>query len=212
MNRPGLAAVLSLLLPGLGQAWLGARRRGLLIALPIVAILFGVAAWIVVDAKGALETILSKGVAGVVLVILVFVGIYHAAAIRDAFRLGNRLAMAALPAGAAESVAPGPAPKRRSALRSPLLLMALAAVVALYGTIELLGVRAIQAGSAIFADPSSGYAIPETSFVPRPTGTPAPAPSGPVTLPPAPTPTPEAVPAWAADGRLNLLLIGSDAG
>jgi LCP family protein required for cell wall assembly len=210
--------VLSLLLPGLGQAWLGARRRGLLIALPIVALLLGVAIWILLDPTGALGVILSKGVLGIVLVLLVGLAIYHLAAIRDAFRLGNRMAPSTVPAasvGTESSVRPSRAPNRRSAIRSPLLLMALAAVVAVYGTVEFLGVRAIQASSAIFADPSTGFAIPGTSFAPRPTGTPAPQPTGLVTeptAPPAPTATPEPGPAWAADGRLNLLLIGSDAG
>jgi polyisoprenyl-teichoic acid--peptidoglycan teichoic acid transferase len=209
MNRPGVAAVLSLLLPGLGQAWLGARRRGVLIALPIVSILVAIAVAVAINPTGALNVILSKGVAGIVLVLLVVVGIYHLAAVRDAYLLGRR--RTALPAPD-RGLGVGAAPKRRSAARSPVLLLALATVVCVYGAIEFVGVRAIQAGSTIFADPSTGFAIPESSFAPRPTGTPPPAPSGPVTEPPAPTATPQPVPAWAADGRLNILLIGSDAG
>jgi LCP family protein required for cell wall assembly len=128
--------------------------------------------------------------------------VYHLAAVVDAFRLGRRLTATQEP------------PARRRAVASPLLVASLAGVVALYGAIELIGVRGYQATSAIFADPSSGFSIPGSSFSPRPTasGTPAPVASGPVTEPPAPTATPEPVPAWAADGRLNLLLIGSDAG
>ena len=87
--------------------------------------------------------------------------------------------------------------------------------IGLYGGVELLGVRAFQAASAIFVQPSGGFQIPTSSFEPEeteplpsgssgPLGTPAP------TVPPGPTPTPG--PAWAQDGRLNLLLIGSDAG
>ena len=89
--------------------------------------------------------------------------------------------------------------------------MALAGVITFYGVIEFVGVRAYQASSAIFADPSSGFAIPGSSFSPRPTSTPVP-PSGPPTEPPLPTATPVPVPPWAVDGRLNILLIGSDAG
>jgi LCP family protein required for cell wall assembly len=209
MNKPGIAAILSLLFPGLGQAWLGARRRGLLIALPLVVGAAILGTVILLDPKAALDTILAKGAIGIVLVLIVGLGVYHLAAIVNAFRLGNRLAGARLVASGTEPARP---PKRGAALRSPLLLVALAAVIGLYGTIEFVGVRAIQATSAIFADPSSGFAIPPSSFAPRATGTPPPAPSGPVTEPPAPTATAEPGPAWAADGRLNLLLIGSDAG
>jgi LCP family protein required for cell wall assembly len=81
-----------------------------------------------------------------------------------------------------------------------------------YGGIEYLGIRAYQAANTIFVDPNTGFQIPQASFTPGPTGTPAAPPTGPVTEPPAPTPTPIPVPAWAQDGRLNLLLIGSDAG
>ena len=136
---------------------------------------------ILLDPKGALETILARGAIGVVLVLIVGLGIYHLAAIIDAFRLGNRLAAARTAAPGTEPTRP---PKRGAALRSPLLLVALAAVIGLYGTIEFVGVRAFQATSAIFADPSSGFAIPPTSFAPRATGTPGPAPTGPVTEPP----------------------------
>ena len=93
-----------------------------------------------------------------------------------------------------------------------MLLASLAAVVALYGVIELVGVRAYQATTAIFVDPSSGFQIPEASFAAKPTPTPGGIPTGPVTAPPQPTPTPLPVPKWAEDGRLNLLLVGSDAG
>ena len=37
-RSPSIAAVLSFLIPGLGQGWAGARRRGVLIALPFVAL------------------------------------------------------------------------------------------------------------------------------------------------------------------------------
>jgi LCP family protein required for cell wall assembly len=124
---------------------------------------------------------------------------YHLGAVVDAYRLGRRVAPAGEPSA------------RRRASGTALLVLALAGVVAFYGMVELIGIRANEAKTAIFADPSSGFAIPEASFSPRPTPTGA-APSGPVTAPPPPTPTPEPVPAWAQDGRLNLLLIGSDAG
>ena len=203
-SRPGIAALLSALVPGLGQVRLGARRRGVLIALPFVGVIVIAAAAAIADPKGAIDTILSPGVLAGVLVLVIAMGAYHLGAVVDAFRLGRRLGAAQEP------------PARRRAFASPLLILALAGVVALYGMIGLVGLRANEAKSAIFADPSAGFVIPGSSFSPRPgpSGTPAPmaGPSGPVTEPPAPTATPVPVPAWAADGRLNLLLIGSDAG
>jgi LCP family protein required for cell wall assembly len=159
---------------------------------------------------------------------------YHLAAVLDAYRLGREVerraaavADATGPVGAgAGSVPPAaglvdalaeppamPAPRpprnpRRRFAGSPLLVMALAGVLAFYGAIEYLGVRTYQAAQAIFVSPSSGFEIPESSFAPRVTPSLAP-PTG--SIAPA-TPTPIAVPDWATDGRLNLLLMGSDAG
>ena len=216
-RAPGVAALLSGILPGLGQAWLGARRRGLLIALPLVA---GVAAMVtafLVDPVGMLDTVLKPGGLVVVLVLLLVVAAYHLAAVADAFRLGSRL-LARSTAGPA-SPAAGPAPSaavpfpavaaRRPAGRwSPVLIVVLAVIVAFYGAIEFVGIRAYEAANAIFVNPGSSFQIPTASFA-APNGT---APTGPVTAPPAPTATPVPQPAWGQDGRLNLLLIGSDAG
>lgn len=209
----GIGALLSALIPGLGQVRLGARRRGVLIALPFVGIIVIGAVAAIADPHRALDTILSRGVLAGVIVLVIGMGVYHLAAIVDAFRLGRRLTAAQEPA-APELAANEPAHRRR-APGSPLFALSLAGIVALYGVIALVGVRANEATTAIFVDPSSGFAIPESSFAARPSPTAAPGsalPSGPVTEPPAPTATPEPVPSWAADGRLNLLLIGSDAG
>ncbi len=201
MSRPGIAALLSALVPGLGQARLGASRRGALIALPFLGLLVAGAAALLLDPKAALDTLLSSGVLVVVLVVVIVLSVYHLAAIVDAFRLGNRLAATQDPPVA-----------RRRVLGTPLLLVALAGVIGFYGVIEYLGVRAYQASEAIFVKPDTGFQIPEASFSARPSPTSGVVPTGPVTAPPPPSPTPVPVPAWEADGRLNLLLIGSDAG
>jgi polyisoprenyl-teichoic acid--peptidoglycan teichoic acid transferase len=201
MSRPGVAALLSALIPGLGQARLGAGRRGALIALPFIGLLAVGLAAIVLDPKGALNTVVSAGALVGLLVLVLILAVYHLGAIVDAFRLGNRLRQSQDP----------PLPRRR-ALGSPLLLLGLAGAVTFYGVLEFVGVRAYQATQAIFVDPGTGYEIPEASFAPSPSPTSAPIPTGIVTAPPPPSPTPVPVPAWAADGRLNLLLMGSDAG
>ena len=211
-SRPGIAALLSALLPGLGQVRLGARRRGALIALPFVGVLVIGAAAVVLDLHAAIDTILSPGILVGVLVLVIAMGAYHLGAILDAFRLGRRIAATQQATGGQQPPVGQQGTPRRRGFGTPLLIVALGAVVALYGVIELVGVRAYQASAAIFADPSTGFEIPEASFAPRPTPTPGVIPTGPVTAPPPPTATPEPVPQWAADGRLNLLLIGSDAG
>lgn len=227
MTRPsaGIAALLSALVPGLGQARLGARRRAIALALPFIVVLTVAAVFAIVDPGRAVGAIIAPAAEVAVLVLIGALALLHVGAVIDAMRLGlaqRRLEAPATVDGLQGSVAPGsvapgsvapgsPRAPRRS-VSFALLAIALAWVVALYGTVELVGVHAYDAARAIFADPGTGFEIPEASFAPRPTPTPAVAPTGTVTAPPAPTPTATPGPAWAEDGRLNLLLVGSDAG
>ena len=199
-RNPGVAAILSALLPGLGQASLGARRRAIALALPFIAVLTVAVVFVLVDPSRAIGAIITPAAEVGVLVLIGALAIVHLTAVYDAMRLGRRLAPAP------------PRPRSRRATPFALFILGLAWVVGLYGTIEIVGARAYDAARAIFAEPSTGFEIPESSFAPRPTPTPAAAPTGPLTAPPPPTPTPVPVPAWAEDGRLNILLIGSDAG
>jgi polyisoprenyl-teichoic acid--peptidoglycan teichoic acid transferase len=191
MNRPGIAALLSVLWPGLGQAWLGARRRALLVALPMFGLVAAVAILALLNARLLIDGFVQPGTLAAILIGLLVLAVYHLLAVRDAYGVGGR--------------APGATRGRTS-----LLLVALALVVGLYGSIEFVGLHAYEATSTIFVNPGTGYTIPSASFAPTapPSLTPGDTPS-PI---PAPTATPIPVPAWAADGRLNLLLIGSDAG
>jgi LCP family protein required for cell wall assembly len=96
--------------------------------------------------------------------------------------------------------------------------------------------EAREALQAVFVAPGDGWAVPGSSLLPTttmtppaatesvepsatpvdslmPAGSPTPAePSASPTPDVPPSPTPPPGPAWAADGRLNVLLIGSDAG
>jgi LCP family protein required for cell wall assembly len=210
----GVAALLSLIVPGLGQAWLGAARRGLLIVAPIVIGLAALLGYIAGgDRKELVDTFLKPGVILALLIAIVGLGIYHVLAIQDAYRLGlrNTDAVTGWSEGATR-------PRRiRAGIRallSPLLLVALAAAIGLYGTLTIVGVKAFGAAENIFVKPDTGFVIPQTSFEPT-AGAAGPSASAPLPTglePPDPTPTPVPVPPWAADGRLNLLLIGSDAG
>jgi LCP family protein required for cell wall assembly len=192
MNRPGIAALLSALWPGLGQAWLGAGRRALLVALPMFGLGAAVAIIALVNIRLLIDGFVQPTTLAAILIGLLGLAVYHLLAVRDAFRVGVRRG--------------GP----DAAGRTPILLLALALVVALYGSIEFVGLHAYEATTSIFVNPGTGFTIPSASFAPTapPSLTPGDTPS-PI---PAPTATPIPVPAWAADGRLNLLLIGSDAG
>jgi polyisoprenyl-teichoic acid--peptidoglycan teichoic acid transferase len=208
-GSPGIAALLSLLIPGLGQAWLGAVQRGMFIAAPIVIGLAAILGYLAGgDRKTLLDTFLRPGVILAILIAIIGLGVYHVVAIQDAYRLGLRRAVTR--PGWVEQ--PGPArPGRRGlqALLSPLLLVAVAVAIGLYGTLTIVGVKAYDAAAAIFVKPETGFVIPGMSLEPTS------GPSGPLPsqlFPPEPTATPVPGPVWAEDGRLNLLLIGSDAG
>jgi len=212
-NSPGVAALLSLLVPGLGQAWLGAARRGLLVAAPIVVGLAAVFGYVAGgDTKTLLDAFLKPGVILALLIAVVGLGIYHVLAIQDAYRPGLRQSSSRR---GWTSDAGGPRSLRRGlrALASPLLMVALAAAVAVYGTLTIVGVKAYDAALNIFVQPDTGFVIPQASFEPTLTASATPTQPAPTGLtPPVPTATPVPVPPWAADGRLNMLLIGSDAG
>jgi LCP family protein required for cell wall assembly len=159
------------------------------------------------DPIGLLALLVQPPMLAALLVVNAGLCLYHLAAIVDAWRLaGRRL---------------GTSPGRRSRIGLGALLVA---TVALHGGPEVLGLQALGAFDAVF---SGGGGIPEPGFVASaaPTATPGGSPSAspsaagtPIDLTPSPTPTPvptptpEPVPAWAEDGRLNILLVGSDAG
>ena len=214
-RAPGTAVLLSGLIPGLGQAWLGARRRAIALALPFIAVVTVAVVFVLIDPARAVGAVVAPAAEVAVLTLVAALAIVHITAVLDAIRLGSRRSNLVAASAADPATSEGvPAPRRRPRRVTPLALgfVALAWVVGLYGTIEFVGVHAYDAAKAVFADPSTGFEIPEASFAPRPTPTPAGVPTGPVTVPPAPTATPVPVPEWAADGRLNLLLAGSDAG
>jgi len=210
----GVAALLSALFPGLGQARLGARRRAVVFALPFLAVIGAGVAFVLSNPGRAVGAIVAPAAQVPILVLVGVLALIHLTAVVDAMRLGRRLARSR--AAEATRMPAEPAvrlPSRpRRTLPFALFALSLAWVVGLYGTIELVGKHAYEAAALIFADPSAGYEIPAASFAPRPTATPAPGVTGPASLPPLPTVAPTQGPAWAADGRLNLLLIGSDAG
>ncbi|HEY7524582.1 MAG TPA: LCP family protein [Candidatus Limnocylindrales bacterium] len=213
---PASAAWLSLALPGLGQLLAGRRARAVVLALPAIGLAVGGAFVAVQDPTSLLELVsLREFVVGLVVLNLAVFG-YHAFAIADAYRI----------------VANGRRPGRLSRSLSALaLLVAMVTATLGHAAIGVLGYRTAATVSEVFA-PSGieGGIIPEPGFededqVVPPSASPTPLPTMPAmpslgplspspsaTPSPTPDPTPRPQPVWARDGRLNLLLIGSDAG
>jgi LCP family protein required for cell wall assembly len=215
-----IAPVLSFVLPGLGQASLGSVRRGVLIATPAVIVVAVAATLAAADGGALLDALIRPEVLITGLVLNVLLAAYHAVAVLDAYRLAARST-----------------PVRTAVRRLSTLLLAclLVATVMLHGAIETIGYQAYDMLDAVFVPADGGWSIPEPSFEPDPTAT-APATAPPTATPsstgstspspstppsaavvvsspsPAPSPSPSATPSWAKDGRLNVLLIGSDAG
>jgi LCP family protein required for cell wall assembly len=210
---PAFAATLSFLLPGLGQLSVGARRRAVLIAAPAAATFMAGLA-IAGLGRRALDLLLEPAALVTLLLLNLVLAAYHVLAVADAYRLAARRTRRASRArGAVRRIA-------RIALA-----MLLVATLGIHGAIEVVGLQAVETMDAVFVPPGpdDGWVIPEPSVstVPPtlpPNADPTRSPSSsqtPFTSPSAtssPTPTASPAPKWAADGRLNVLLIGSDAG
>lgn len=203
----GRAAALSLLFPGLGQASLGYRRRGFLLALPAVVAVAGVIGLLLVSRATALTLLLSPAVMSGLVVLLVGLFFFHAAAIVDAYLLARRKT--------------APTQSRAAALVPLALVLVLAAT--LYGTPTFLGIRAAANLGQLFPGGTQTGSISAPSWESSPSPSPTsvqltPGPGSPSAPPatPSPTPAPTAAafsgPEWARDGRLNVVLLGADEG
>lgn len=204
VQTPAIAALLSFVAPGLGQLSLGALRRGVLVALPAVGVLVAAVGLRLAGGGALLDFLLQPKILVGLLVLNVLLAGYHVLAIVDAYGLAVRAR---------------PTPPRAG--RASLLVLAalLVGTFSLHGAIEAIGYQAYATLDRIFvpSEPDGSWSIPEPSFEPEPTTTASPWPSSPPSPTPTPSPfvtaspSPRAAPKWAAEGRLNLLLIGSDA-
>jgi LCP family protein required for cell wall assembly len=204
------AASLSLLFPGLGEWVVGDRRRAMFVATPALVVLTGGIGFAIGTVMGggliALPELLLRPEVLVAIVVIDLVALaYHLAAIADAWLVAHRTA--------------GPRRQRGTGVAAVGVAVILALATLLHGTIAALGLETEAALTAIFPDdPGNAWTIPEASFepvdspTPAPSSTATPGATGSPAPTPSPTPTPVPVPAWAKDGRLNLLLVGSDAG
>ena len=245
-----MAAFLSFLLPGLGQAAAGRRRRGLVVALPALVLLVVVGAILVFARHDLYDVVFSEDTLTALVLIDAAILIYRLWAIVDAHRIARS---AALPSylGLKEQTK---APPRRST--HPLTVVVLGAVmVATIGTHLALGAVTIEyrdvlssifnpngpswfgngnlaAGetAAAFSNDPGQTDVPTATPGPslsQVIGSPTVATSGTFTLPTAGPTTAAGIPIfpvedvsgpdtdtsqWAADGMLNVLLVGADSG
>ena len=231
----GMAAVLSFLLPGLGQAWAGSVRRGILLATPAVALAAIVfAAFVSVPDRATLAGLaLQPEVLIAVLVIDAVILLYRASAIIDAYRVARR--NSALRAGRGVRLL---APALAGILLGTTLTMHGAVAWldwSLYG--DVTAAFTLHQGDEALPDPEDLPPLDAEALPPAPGETPRLTSSTPAvgtptagwyndepdawpTFGPTPTlgatpiltPTPHPLPYWARDGRLNLLVVGGDAG
>lgn len=210
-----MAALLSLLFPGLGHAYLGRPRRALPLAVPAAVLAIAAVALVTGSRVALLALLLNPVVMTALVVLLILLFTYHVAVIVDAYRLADRQRAGTALAG--ES--------RRTRARAILPLALVVAVTAtLYGTPTYLGIRAAGNLGRLFPGGGDGGSIAAPGWAstpspapnelpPRPdqsTTTPSAAPTA--TLQPTPTVTPFSGPEWARDGRLNIVLLGADEG
>lgn len=185
-----IAALLSFVWPGLGQGWAGSRRRALMFAVPMMLLLgAGLLVMIVQGKARSLGLLLQPGVLLLLFALNLAVLIYRLVAILDAYR------------GAARLWPPIPSHGRAS-LGLVLLGIVVGSTLLMHGWLGVVGIKAYDTVVAVSHPFSSATPSPPPSLPPGETPGPTPVQT--------PVPTPE--PAWGNNGRLDLLLIGGDAG
>jgi LCP family protein required for cell wall assembly len=208
-RSPGIAAFLSFLVPGLGQAWAGDRRRGMVVSVPFVAAAaLGIGT--VLAAGGALglaEMAVQPSVLLAILVADAVFLVYRAWAIVDAGRVARG------PKGWRRPLTAGTAVATAVLLATTTLMHGAVAYVGWNGYDLLTGVFAPSAGAGPAWGDDSGDTPDVTDPPPEQGVTTAAASVAPTsTATSSATPPPGGIPYWARDGRLNVLLVGGDAG
>ena len=188
LRSPIVAALLSFILPGLGQGWLGRVRRGLLLAMPILVLVgFGLGVLAFQGRIRVLGLLLQPGVLIALLILNLAVLGWRTGAIVDAFQL----ARCRSPAGG----------RIQRSISLAVLAALLLATFGMHLGLGLVGLKTYDTVAHIFATPE-----------PTPSPTASGTSSGEPTATPRPTPSPTPVAVWSDDGRLDLLLVGGDAG
>ena len=214
-----LSIVGGAIVPGLGHLLLGRRRRAALLFAPILVVAVVAAAIVlaVPDRANLLGEALSPDILGFLTIVVVVIGLY-------------RLVVLGATALLAARVRPA-----RGAARLGRILLAAVLAIGIVAPHVILGAVIVDTRETIvdvFDSPGLGVGPgddgsgtnqevippvePDTGDLEEPSASPSSGGAGTPTVSPTATPTlaPTATPgpAWAADGRLNVLLIGADAG
>ena len=217
------AAVILSLIPGLGHVYVRRPARGLIVAIPWIAVISAAFLVVVFDRHALLSAATgSTALLTSLTLILIILLVCHALVVVDAFRLagGTLRGITKLSGGAR--------------LAGPVMVAVLLATTVFYGRAASLTYDGAQALSNIFGvapvfisdngTPPPNYSPPDDNAI----DTPPPAASDSATPSTSATPFPTHAPVvyqlgdlpsftgsatnWAADGQLNVLLIGIDAG
>jgi LCP family protein required for cell wall assembly len=228
---PILAAVLSFFIPGLGQIYAGRVLRGVLIAVPQFVVL-GILAWIwMTNGSGYLAGWLGVNAFSVAVVNVIML-VYRALAVVDAYLVARSSGTSTTPRR----------DTRWAALGAVVLAVLLVLTAGLHGVAAFDSYLAYEALDKVFdrcgdeelpsrdcetagatptpgptlvptATPLGTPTVPGQTAAPTEPGqTPGPTASPGATASPVPTPIIQTDAYWAENGRLDLLLLGSDAG
>lgn len=217
------ALVAAALVPGIGHLLLGRPRTAALLLAPVIGLVLAavVLVGLTPDPAFLAGEALSPDVLAVFAVLVAIVGVYRLAVLAATGVLAERLA---------------PTTGRARSARFTLAAMLALFIVAPHLVVDAVILDTRETVIAVFGGPDEGIGgllppeEPESTASPAAIATPTPGPSSSVlpsatpvpssspspsaspTLTATPTATPGPGPAWAVDGRLDLLLIGSDAG
>ncbi len=184
-----VAAVLTFVWPGLGHAMVGARRRALAFALPMMLLAVGGLLLLTVQGRGrAFGLLLQPSVLLVLMALNLVVLAFRTTAIVDAYRLARRRWP--------------PVAGSRTAVATILLAVVLGGTLLMHGYLGLVGYKTYDFVESAFHPSSTPTLVPTPTLPPGETPGPT----------PVPTPVPTPAPVWSDNGRLDLLLIGADAG
>jgi LCP family protein required for cell wall assembly len=197
-HSAAVAAACSFLLPGLGEAYAGARRRGLLLALPVVLLVFLAALLVLLQGPTQLlGSLLQPNVLLALLGVNLALLLYRFASQLDAYLIARRTQP--------------PAPRGRRAGSVAVLSLLLLVTVGMHAWVGVVTYKTYDLVNSVFGAAPSETPEPTLMPTPAPTVTPG-SPAASPTATPRPTPTPAPLPAWARNGRLDVLLVGGDAG
>lgn len=194
----GVAGLLSFAWPGAGQAFLGAPRLAILLGLPQLIGLIGLAAAWLGGPSATLAWLLNPANLLVLIALDLLMLATRLVAVIDASRRtrpwGRRRPIAGL-------------------LATCLLAGMIFASAGIHGVAAQVAWSAVTTLTTVFS-PEGPRGAAFTGSTPSPSAR-APATAAPAVEPtatPSPSPTRVPIPDWAADGRLNLLIVGADAG